>query len=589
MPTDTNKKPDTKPFEIEYTETTDKLSFFDKLKYLFSKLFESIGSFFRNLFSFQRSNDTTIYTQPTRPINMQPIKESPIDKQEGEEELNEDKSRNDIDVEKTKIKKETPFTHEEDKEPQPEDKKPQPDIPEGETKKEKDTFSTPEEDKEPQPEDEEPQPDVPKENIDTDDVFKEDNSNVEEKINDDTFEVPVIPIEDIGDDCFDYEDENAPTTNNNDVIIINDISETPIPDAKNVGDEILNSDENDTLITEDDSTPVTTQSDDIFEDEPVEIKTIKEMFLSDIRNVDTRAVSVTSQKDTVSILFELEDESSVVVELEQNGNIRSLNKIISDFDAVVDDIGFSSTTKTTVPTTSSEIGFDATLKGLTSLIQQRPNIINEIYNSKTEIERREKQMIEVAKQLKVDNIEDLKDILLGYMETENRNLIVYDMQDKTLCIKLPTNIRDDALQEVGREFVINLTDMTYNIKVEIMDFSVGGGCKTEIEEIDIDTMDSKFKAIYEATKANKEFFDKDLSTDGPVDEIEYEEYIESDYNEGKESNYNSRNADRKKTQERNRAIRNKEMSRTVSGDDNEKKHPKKHHYNPNRDDDDLDL
>lgn len=518
MPTDLHDKK-TDPIEVNFVEESKKVTFFEKMKFLFSKFIESVGNFFRNLFA-RKESKTVVYEKPMKPISASDIikTDSETDEKNHNVKIDEnDKENHTFDDSNKQTKVNDPIL-----------------LPESGTY---DAYR----------------------DVNTDDVvedvsngsdvfFVEEGTNIVEDENE--FIVPVLEINDIGDDVFDYEENEEQSK------------------------EILLS---------------PSEYEDVFEDEidePAEIKTPKEELLDSIRKIDTRAISITSQKDSITILFELEDESNILVDIEQNGNIKSLNKIIPGFDAVTDNIGLNASIKTTSPVTSAEIGFDATLSGLSILMQENPNIINEIYNSKNETERRGKQMIIDAKQVKVDNIEDLKNILLEYLGTANRNKIVYDMQDKTLNVKMPTNdSRNDALIEMERDLVINLTDMSCHIKIETMDFSAhSGGYNSTIEFVDINTLDEKYQAIYEATKANKEFFDADLSTDGPADEFEYEEYI--DFEEEEHDNFNHRNADRKKTQERNRAIKNKEMSRSTREDDGEKKPQKKHHYNPNRDDDD---
>ena len=344
-----------------------------------------------------------------------------------------------------------------------------------------------------------------------------------------------------------------------------------------------------------DNQKVTTSNieDEVLDDETFEFKSLKDVFFENIRDIDSRAIAMDVNKDSLSIIFELEDESNILITLMQNGEIQSINRMEPDFEHKEDEMDFSAFKRKMTPITINEIGFGGTAEELSKLMQGNPDIINEIYNSKNEIERRENKMIADAMQVKVDNIEDLKDILLGYLETANRNVITYDMQDKTILVKLPTrDSQDGNVMEMERDLVINLTDMSYRVKVEKMDFSSrSGGYKTDFEDVDLNELGAKFVAIHEAVKANKEFFDKDLSTDGPVEEVNYEEYIEDIFeDEDERPRSSSRQIDKEKTMARNAAIKNKENSRSQRNDDDEEKKPqRKQHFRHNRDDDDYDL
>lgn len=371
-------------------------------------------------------------------------------------------------------------------------------------------------------------------------------------------DIPIIPLDTIGenDDIF-AEIEDADTHQQGDIII------------DNTGDEIL--------------------TDEVFD-----IKPLKDIFFETMRAVDSRAVAMEVNKDSLSIVFELEDESNILITLMQNGEIKDINRIDSSFDSIEDEMNLSSFKRKMTPITIGEIGFTGTADELKKLMQENPNIINEIYNSKNEIERRENKMVADAMQVKVDNFEDLKDILLGYLETANRNVITYDMQDKAILVKLPTRDTGDVnIMEMERDLVINLVDMSYNVKVEKMDFaSRSGGYKTDYEDVDLNELGAKFVAIHEAIKANGDFFAKDLSTDGPVEDISYEEYVEDifDDEENDKSRSSSRQRDKEKTMARNAAIKNKESSRSQRNDDDEEKKPqRKQHFRPNRDDDEYDL
>lgn len=213
------------------------------------------------------------------------------------------------------------------------------------------------------------------------------------------------------------------------------------------------------------------------------INTKKELYDA-VQQIDGRITDVIINPKNIYIEFALEDDSVVLVSIDEKSNVDTLDKA----------------TKESIPT--PKIGFYNTLSQIKDIVNQNENLVNKIYTS-NEVERREiENMIAEKTIVKVKDIEELKDAIVAELNDPNRNRIVYDAQERILEIKMP---------EKDARLTINLVNMKPQLAQD--DFDAQFRMITKMTDIDVRTLDAKYRMAYEIVKANKEFFHKDLHID----------------------------------------------------------------------------